>query len=343
MSPLDFDRIGVVVGLTAEARIARRFFARVEIGGGTALGAEAAVRRLIGQGVGAVVSFGLAGGLDPLLRPGAVIVPDAVVTQGRSMATDPALNGLLGGETAHTVLGADGIAATVVAKQYLFVATSCAAVDLESGAVARAGLPFAVLRAICDPAERDLPPAALSALSDAGAIGFLRVIGSVVARPGQLPALLALGRDAVAVVCWPVTLPRLQPWRLEIDVARSNPPSATAASSNNPTNARMTHSGIPEQILLNQPPNSCTRALSSSSRNTGEKRATVWLGSKNPPKHQTGTTKSRECGSRLFQRACLTWTGLVAVRLLRPAWTVPVGFSDRSGRWKPVRQAIREP
>ena len=198
MSPLDFDRIGVVVGLTTEARIARRFFARVEIGGGTALGAEAAVRRLIGQGVGALVSFGLAGGLDPLLRPGAVIVPDAVVTQGRSMATDPALNLLLGGETAHTLLGADGIAATVVAKQYLFVATSCAAIDLESGAVARAGLPFAVLRAICDPAERDLPPAALSALSDAGAIGFLRVIGSVVARPGQLPALLALGRDAAA-------------------------------------------------------------------------------------------------------------------------------------------------
>jgi adenosylhomocysteine nucleosidase len=199
---LDFDRIGVVVGLSAEARIARRRFPRVAVGGGTADGAEAAVHRLIGQGVRALVSFGLAGGLDPMLRPGALIVPEAVVTQGRHLATSPSLNDQCGGGTGHTLLGADGIAATVAAKQRLFVSSGCAAVDIESGPVARIaearGMPFAVLRAICDPAERDLPPAALSALTDAGAIGFLAVLGSVLARPGQIPSLLALGRDAAA-------------------------------------------------------------------------------------------------------------------------------------------------
>ena len=198
VSPLDFNRIGVVVGLTAEARIARRCFTRVEIGGGTAAGAEAAARRLIGQGAQALVSFGLAGGLDPMLRPGSVVIPDEVLTEGRVLATDPDLNEQLGGATGHTLLGAAGIAATADAKRHLFIATGCAAVDLESGAVARAGLPFAVLRAICDPAERDLPPAVLCALSGAGAIGLLRVIGSAIARPGQMPALLALGRDAAA-------------------------------------------------------------------------------------------------------------------------------------------------
>jgi adenosylhomocysteine nucleosidase len=99
-------------------------------------------------------------------------------------------------------LGADGIAVTSKVKRHLFLATGCAAVDLESGSVAmmaeRHALPFCVLRAICDPAERDLPPAALGALNDAGAIGLLRVIGSMIARPSQIPALVRLGRDAAA-------------------------------------------------------------------------------------------------------------------------------------------------
>jgi adenosylhomocysteine nucleosidase len=171
---------------------------------------------LIGLGVQALVSFGLAGGLDPMLRAGALIVPESVVTHGRHLATDPDLNGLLGGVTAHTLLCADGIAATAASKRHLFVVTGCAAVDLESGAVAEAadaaGLPFAVLRAICDPAERDLPPAALCALSDGGAIGLLRVMGSVIARPGQIPALIALGQDAAAarraLLSWVRTLDR---------------------------------------------------------------------------------------------------------------------------------------
>ena len=179
MSRLAFDRIGVVVGLSAEARIARRFFPRVEAGGGTASGAEAAALRLIGVGATGLISFGLAGGLDPMLYPGAVIVPEAVVTQGRVLATDPGLNEWLGEGTAHTILGADRIAATAAAKQHLFIATGCAAIDLESGPVAVAaeshGLPFAVLRAICDPSERDLPPAALCALTDSGAIGLLQI------------------------------------------------------------------------------------------------------------------------------------------------------------------------
>ncbi len=199
---MDFDRIGVVVGLTAEARIARRRFTRVAVGGGTPAGAALAADRLIARGAQGLVSFGLAGGLDPMLRPGAIILPAMVVTHGRHLLTDPDLNADLGGDTGHALLGADGVAATAAAKRQLFLATGCAAVDLESGSVAvvaeRHGVKFAVLRAICDPAERDLPPAALGALNDAGAIGLLRVIGSVIARPAQIPALVRLARDAAA-------------------------------------------------------------------------------------------------------------------------------------------------
>jgi adenosylhomocysteine nucleosidase len=73
-------------------------------------------------------------------------------------------------------------------------------VDMESGAVAAVaaahGLAFAVLRAICDPAARDLPPAALAALDAGGAIMALRVGASVLRDPAQIPALFKLAADA---------------------------------------------------------------------------------------------------------------------------------------------------
>ena len=72
--------------------------------------------------------------------------------------------------------------------------------DLESGAVARIAqayeLPFVVVRAICDPAERDLPPAALVALDPDGEIGLLPVMRSLMRQPGQIIELLTLARDA---------------------------------------------------------------------------------------------------------------------------------------------------
>jgi adenosylhomocysteine nucleosidase len=87
-------------------------------------------------------------------------------------------------------------------KRRLRQETGAATLDLESGAVVRVatghGLAFAALRVICDPAERDLPPAALAALDASGAIALARVARSVIARPGQLPALLRLAADATA-------------------------------------------------------------------------------------------------------------------------------------------------
>jgi adenosylhomocysteine nucleosidase len=96
-------------------------------------------------------------------------------------------------------LGADTVAVSAAAKHDLWKTSGAAAVDLESGAVASVaaqhGLPFAVLRTICDPAHRDLPPAALAALDRGGAIGLLRVLASLLARPAQFRGLLALAAD----------------------------------------------------------------------------------------------------------------------------------------------------
>ena len=219
--------VGVVVGLAAEARFAAPLGGHVQAGGGTPAGAEAAVARLLACGVRALLSFGLAGGLDRALRPGAVIVPGSVIvprpvmrdasaggfgSENASggypdalppfigMPVDDALASRLGGSTGHRLLAGDVIVASAEEKRHLRETTGAAAVDLESGAVAlaaaRVGLPFAVLRVICDPAERTLPEAALAALDPAGGIRVLRIFGSIARRPRQIPGLLALASDA---------------------------------------------------------------------------------------------------------------------------------------------------
>ena len=190
----------IIVGLRAEARLALPLGVPIYVGGGTAAGAAEASRRAVAGAASALISLGLAGGLDPALRPGDVTVPEAVLTGGRVFPADPLLGRTLGGMTPHRILGAASVVADVLSKDRFRDETGAVAVDRESGAVAtlatERGLPFAALRVICDPAERALPPAALVALNRRGAIGMVRMLDSILAHPVQVPALLALARDA---------------------------------------------------------------------------------------------------------------------------------------------------
>ena len=131
-----------------------------------------------------------------------LIVADAVVADGHKWPTDASLSAWLGGATGHLCLGLDHIAASPAEKRRLHADTGAAVVDMESGAVAAvaeaAGVPFAVLRAICDPADRTLPPAALVALDRAGRIAWARIAMSVLVNPGQIGALAGLAREAAA-------------------------------------------------------------------------------------------------------------------------------------------------
>ncbi len=191
--------LAFVVGLKAEARL---LTGAVHVGGGDAAGAARAAARAIETGATALVSFGLAGGLSPSLRPGALVVPGCVLWQGRRYRTDAALNAALGGVSGEMLLAERSVIAGAAAKAEAYRDSGADAVDLESGAVAEAaslaGLPFAALRAVCDPAWRSLPPASLLALDGAGAIGLGRVFRSVAQDPSQIGALLTLARDAAS-------------------------------------------------------------------------------------------------------------------------------------------------
>jgi len=150
--------------------------------------------------VAGLVSFGLAGGLDPALTPGTVLVPVAVLLDSERWHVHDALSQQLGGAAPWALYGGGEVVASAAAKAALFARTGAVAVDLESAAVARIarrhGLPFAVLRAVCDGAGRDLPQAALAALDGAGRIGGLRVAWAAASRPWEIPDLVRLGGDA---------------------------------------------------------------------------------------------------------------------------------------------------
>ena len=198
---------GAVTGLAAEARIARQAGLAAVAGAGTPDGTDRAISSLIEQGVPGLVSFGIAGGLAPNLASGTLIAPAAVrglgdeaywvnvewharLTRAAHAAGVPL--------TVGGILGAQTIAASVSEKARLHRATRAIAVDLESHRVARAAerarLPFLIFRVIADSAQRDLPPAALVPLTKSGHPS-LRVLGSIVAKPGQIPALLELARE----------------------------------------------------------------------------------------------------------------------------------------------------
>lgn len=213
-------RLGIVTGLAAEARCLREAAGgdalddtlpgdklTVVCSGGDAARALAWARTLIDNGANALLSFGIAGGLDPALTPGDLIVGDTVVApDGRRHAADAAWrDGLLAlltdqSPSLHAVAGSDNPVASRAGKRALHADAGAAAVDMESHGVALAaddaGLPFAVIRAIADPAGRVLPRAALAGLGPDGEPRPIAVLGELVRRPWELPSLLAAAADA---------------------------------------------------------------------------------------------------------------------------------------------------
>jgi adenosylhomocysteine nucleosidase len=201
-------RVAAVTGLAAEARIARRAGLAAVASGGDAARTRAVIARLIADGATALVSFGICGGLDPALQPGCLLLPEAVRDEaGKRWAADRAWHARTAAAlAAHGIaarhgdlLGADAIVASPARKAVLRRESGAIAADLESHHVARAavekGLPFLVLRAVADPAERALPPAALIELDASGRPALAAVLLSLARHPVQLPALLRVAID----------------------------------------------------------------------------------------------------------------------------------------------------
>ena len=200
-----------VTGMAFEARIVRGEGVEVVYAARADL-LERALSVAVARGCSGIISFGTAGGLAPDLEPGAVIVADAVEGPLGRFATDLRWSGRLAAALAATPLGAHlhrGLLAGVTApltgahdKAVLHRSSGALAVDMEShiaGAIAAAhGVPFAVCRAIVDPAWRTLPSAATAGLRDDGSTAIAPILRELLKQPSQLGPLLRVAADARA-------------------------------------------------------------------------------------------------------------------------------------------------
>jgi adenosylhomocysteine nucleosidase len=154
-----------------------------------------------------VISFGVAGGLDPALKSGDVVVATEVLAGDTRWLAGSALNEEMIASVALRrrrvvrggLAGVEQIVAARDGKAALRSETGAAAVDMEShiaaAYAAEAGLPFAALRVISDPAGRALPALAMSAIKPNGDIDLRKVLRGIVRNPTTLRALVSTGID----------------------------------------------------------------------------------------------------------------------------------------------------
>ena len=212
MSAAPASKLGVLCGLVSEADILRHAAPAdaqplVAITAARPANTRACAERLVAQGATCIVSFGLAGALDPHLAPGTLLLPTRVIGPDRTAHETDAtwrrrLEAMAGAESCNTLLGSDSVVTTAADKARLCRETGAAAVDMEShvaaSVAASAKLPFLVVRAVADPATRAIPQAAMAGLDAEGRTLVLPVILALTKRPSQLPGLLRLAADSRA-------------------------------------------------------------------------------------------------------------------------------------------------
>ena len=180
--------------------------ARVSCAGASSERARVLAERLLADGCEGLLSFGVAGALDPDLEPGDLIVADRVVVpDGRSLTADAAwadrLVACLTDLTPRRAALAGAVEAVhgPDAKAALGRSAGVAAVDMESHAVATAaaaaGCPFLAVRVVSDPARRRLPAWIGQIITDDGRPRPWTAAAYTVTRPWELPDVIRMAGD----------------------------------------------------------------------------------------------------------------------------------------------------
>ena len=148
-----------------------------------------------------VVSAGACGALAPALMEGALVVPEAVLTEdGQRTATAPLMvidaRGTLVSVTRVITSGAD--------KARVWMETGAIACDMESATIAawaRArGLAAAVVRGVSDTADHGVPADLAAAVGEDGRVRSVAAVRAALTRRGALRDALALRRGTNAAL-----------------------------------------------------------------------------------------------------------------------------------------------
>lgn len=197
------NTVGIVCALASEARHLRPTDGTLVITTGMgSSAASAGARALIDAGARALASWGMAGGLDPSLAAGEILLPSEVLTaDGRVHRCEKGWRERLGA----TIVARSGRLLTsarsvgsVEDKAALFRSTGAVAVDMESAAIAEVaeqhGLPFLAVRVVVDSAGDVLPRAVTAAADNEGHLHIWRLIGALALAPNELAPLIRLAQ-----------------------------------------------------------------------------------------------------------------------------------------------------
>ena len=166
--------------------------------------ASVAARRLADAGARGLLSFGFAGGLDPTLSAGSVVLPTEIVSgDGARFPTTMVWRERLSvaiakqRPAAGALLSSAAPIDSVAGKAAAFRDTGAVAVDMESLSIAQVaetrGLSFIAVRVVVDTAADALPRAVLAA-NRAGHLSVGRLLGGLALAPLDLVALIRLAQ-----------------------------------------------------------------------------------------------------------------------------------------------------
>jgi nucleoside phosphorylase len=141
---------------------------------------------MVRAGVTWVILAGLGGALDPGLGIGDVVV-EGLVNQ-------------IEGARAGKIYSADRIVATAAEKRRLFEESGCLAGDMEGGLIGKlcreGEIRMIHVRAISDAANEAVSPRMLGWVDDVGRPRAGRVAAGLALHPGEIPAMIRLGRNS---------------------------------------------------------------------------------------------------------------------------------------------------
>ena len=197
----------IVTGLKQEARIAAGPGLTVICSSSNPFQLREMMTSFDPASIRGIVSFGVAGGLNPSLKSGDVVVASRIVTASARWSTEASLTENLvtlptkrrRSIVSGVLAGVEEVVTGKVAKAALRATTGADAVDMESHIAARYaehnGLPFAAVRVISDPAHRALPELTMSAIKPNGNVDMWKVMRGIARNPKSIPHLISTGRD----------------------------------------------------------------------------------------------------------------------------------------------------
>lgn len=201
--------VGAITGSKRERACFAAIFSDLDLrcSGASPVRAETLAKELADGGCTGLMSIGLAGGLDPSLHPGDVVLSSTIIApDGAKVPVDEGWRDRIAAdlEAANmrfrigAIAGLDELVRLAETKRALFSGTGAVAVDMESHAVMRiaaaAGIPFVSLRVIADSAADEVPRAAASALNAKGGVAIFRLLSALALRPRDIAGMTMLGK-----------------------------------------------------------------------------------------------------------------------------------------------------